>query len=252
MVASLFLVALLLEQVPTHGYARPDVDLLESPATRQYATAFLRDRGLQPTAPVQSAGRPAPPIATSLGALDAALSRIPASTAAIRTGHRRAAEALSQLRALSAAWPAQSPEDYRINLAAVVRALEAAAGRGDDAVLCDTLQAIAEDLEAKLEHCRKSGGKLGGSVLVRVRTIQGSEEAPRWQVFYMAKILEAAASPTPDAFPQLSSPTEEMLVPGRCVMWARNPATLKVGERTVVKVGEGRKELLLDLPVPAR
>jgi hypothetical protein len=49
----------------------------------------------------------------------------------------------------------------------------------------------------------------------------------------------------------LSSPTEETLVPGRYVMWVRDPATARIGERTVVKVGEGRKELLLDLPVPA-
>jgi hypothetical protein len=34
-------------------------------------------------------------------------------------------------------------------------------------------------------------------------------------------------------------------------MWVRNPNTNAVGERTVVKVGEGRKELIVDLPVPA-
>jgi hypothetical protein len=34
-------------------------------------------------------------------------------------------------------------------------------------------------------------------------------------------------------------------------MWARDPVSSRVGERTVVKVGEGKKELVLDLPVPA-
>jgi len=34
-------------------------------------------------------------------------------------------------------------------------------------------------------------------------------------------------------------------------MWVRDPATAQLGERTVVKVGEGKKELLLDLPVPS-
>jgi hypothetical protein len=33
-------------------------------------------------------------------------------------------------------------------------------------------------------------------------------------------------------------------------MWVRDPATARVGERTVVKVGEGKTEMLLDLPVP--
>jgi hypothetical protein len=118
-------------------------------------------------------------------------------------------------------------------------------------VLREALLALADDLEAKLEHCRKSGGRLGGSVLVRVRTVQAGTEAPRWQVFYMPKIFEIAPSATPDLFPQLSSPTEDLLVPGRYLMWVRNPSTNTVGERTVVKVGEGRKELIVDLPVPS-
>ena len=92
---------------------------------------------------------------------------------------------------------------------------------------------------------------LGGSVLVRVRTVQSGEEAGKWQVFYMPRIFEVLPNAVPDLFPQLSSPTEEMIVPGRYLMWVRNPATSKIGERTVVKVGEGRKELVVDLPVPA-
>ena len=41
----------------------------------------------------------------------------------------------------------------------------------------------------------------------------------------MPKVLEAAENASPDLFPQLSSPTEEALVPGRYVMWVRDPAT---------------------------
>jgi hypothetical protein len=66
----------------------------------------------------------------------------------------------------------------------------------------------------------------------------------------MPKVLEADENASPDLFPQLSSPTEEALVPGRYLMWVRDPTTSKLGERTVVKVGEGKKELLLELPVP--
>ena len=114
-----------------------------------------------------------------------------------------------------------------------------------------TIESVADDLEVKLEHCNRSGGKLGGSVTVRVRTVQGSNEIRSWQVFYMPRVFEAAASATPDLFPQLSSPTEDTLVPGRYVMWVRDSASARVGERTLVKVGEGKKELVLDLPVPA-
>ncbi|HEY5619446.1 MAG TPA: hypothetical protein VIK60_16010, partial [Vicinamibacterales bacterium] len=154
-------------------------------------------------------------------------------------------------QALSAKWPADSPDDYRDNLAGAVAALEAALKAGEVEGLAATVQAVAEDLETKLEHCAKSGGRLGGSVTVRVRTLQAGVESKSWQVFYMPRIFEAATNATPDLFPQLSSPTQETLVPGRYVMWVRDPATARLGERTVVKVGEGRMELLLDLSVPA-
>ena len=109
-------------------------------------------------------------------------------------------------------------------------------GNGEN--LAETVEAVAEDLEIKLEHCTKSGGSLGGSVVVRVRTLQGNTERKSWQVFYMPRVFEAASNASPDLFPQLSSPTEETLVPGRYVMWVRDPATAQLGERTVVKVGE--------------
>ena len=222
----------------------------KTPSTRQQVTAFLRERGLQPQ-PAVSSSWSAPAVTASLQSLDALLTKAAPSSAPGRAAHKRATAALAQLRSLSAAWPAQSPEDYRINLAADVTALSSALARGDQQVLRQSLEAVAEDLEAKLEHCQKSGGKLGGSVLVRVRTVQSGQEASKWQVFYMPRIFEVSPNAVPDLFPQLSSPTEEMIVPGRYLMWVRNPSTSKVGERTVVKVGEGRKELVVDLPVPA-
>jgi hypothetical protein len=132
-----------------------------------------------------------------------------------------------------------------------VKALEGALTTGNVDALVATTDSVAEDLEVKLEHCNRSGGKLGGSVIVRVRTVKGSDEIASWQVFYMPRVFEAAPNASPDLFPQLSSPTEDTLVPGRYVMWARDPVSSRVGERTVVKVGEGKKELVLDLPVPS-
>jgi hypothetical protein len=203
----------------------------------------------QAAGPGQTAPSPAP-LVDSLRALKTLLSRIPASTTAIRLDRIRADTFVTQLLDLSAKWPANSPLDYRANLAADVAALEAALNGGNPQRLGATLQAIGDDLEIKLEHCTKSGGKLGGSVVVRVRTVRGSEEIRNWQVFYMPKVLEAAGNTTPDLFPQLSSPTSETIVPGRYAMWLRDPATNAVGARTIVKVGEGKKDLILDLPVP--
>jgi hypothetical protein len=230
---------------------RTVVDWAEpSSSTAKYVVAFLLDRGVSKEPPRRTVPGPSPQVTASLRTLAAVLERIPPASTALRTAQRRANAVLSQLQALSVKWPADSPDDYRDNLARYVTALEDALKIGDVDTLTAMVQSAADDLEAKLEHCTRSGGRLGGSVVVRVRTLQGSTESKSWQVFYMPRIFEAAGSASPDLFPQLSSPTEETLVPGRYVMWVRDPATARLGERTVVKVGEGRKELLLDLPVP--
>jgi hypothetical protein len=226
------------------GWAEP------SPTTAKYVIAFLLDRGISKQPPPTAASPASPQVKASLAMMATTLARVPPASAAVRDAQRRASAALSQLQALSAKWPADSPNDYRENLAGDVAAVQSALAVGTADRLAETLQSVAEDLEVKLEHCQLSGGKLGGSVLVRVRTVAGAQEIRSWQVFYMPRVFEAAATASPDVFPQLSSPTAETLVPGRYVMWVRDPSTSRLGERTVVKVGEGKKELALDLPVP--
>ena len=221
-----------------------------SPETGKHVVLFLLDRGVSRDASRLPARSQVPAVTASLHALELVLSRVPPGSGPMRQDLRRSSSALSQLQVLSASWPAASPEDYRLNLAIEVRSLEAALHRGDIVKLASTVQSVADDLEVKLEHCTRSGGKPGGAVAVRVRTLLGSAEIKSWQVFYLPKVLEAADNASPNVFPQLSSPTEEALVPGRYIMWVRDPATAKLGERTVVKVGEGKKELLLELPVP--
>ena len=212
------------------------------------------NRAGRPTATSTFTPVPAPSIADTLRVLDDLLGKLPtvggAAVGPPELARRRAAAALSELQALSAKWPATVAQDYRANLAAGASALGDTVAAKDPSRLGEMLLAMADDSEAKLEHCRASGGRLGGLVLVRVRTVQAGAEAGRWQVFYMPKILEVSPSATGDLFPQLSSPTEDLLVPGRYLMWVRNPGTGTIGERTVVKVGEGRKELVVDLPVP--
>jgi hypothetical protein len=221
-----------------------------SPSTAKYVVSFLLDRGVSKEAARRDAPVQSPQVKASLLTLGKVLARVPPAPGAVRTAQQRANAALLRLQALSEKWPAESPDDYRDNLAGYVAALEAALEAGDARGLAATVQAVAEDLEVKLEHCMKSGGRLGGAVVVRVRTLDRGAESRSWQVFYMPRVFEASATASPDLFPQLSSPTEDALVPGRYVMWVRDPATARLGERTVVKVGEGRTELLLDLPVP--
>jgi hypothetical protein len=196
----------------------------------------------QPTAPEP------PPIGDTLRGLDAILAKLAIPDTKTAT-LKRAQAAVAELLKLSAKWPPQSPVEYRANLVANLRALEAAAARNWD-VLAPTLESLAEDLEAKLDHCKASGGRLGGTILVRVRTLVGGAEAKAWNVKYLPKALELSQTATADRFPQLSSPTEEPLVPGRYVIWAEDSTGTRRGDRVVVRVGDGRKELMVDLPVP--
>jgi hypothetical protein len=202
------------------------------------------------TAPAQARQGDPPPIRESLRALGGLLAKVPNSSLDLNFAEWRVRVVLSKLETLSTNWPAQSPADYRLNLERSVATLSNALTLPPDQ-LTAVLEAIGDDLEVKLEHCTLSGGKLGGSVVVNVRTLVGGEESRNWQVLYLPRVLAASGVTAADRFPQLSSPTHETLVPGRYVMWARDPATDRVSERTVVKVGEGRGELTLDLALPA-
>lgn len=193
----------------------------------------------------------APPLRQSLQSLSVFLARVPSTRSSLIAATWRARTALTQLQALSTKWPAESPADYRANLDRQVKLFEQALAANDAAQLGAFLEALGDDLEVKLEHCRNSGGRLGGSVTVNVRTVNGSQEMRNWQVFYLPRVLETSGVSAANRFPQLSSPTHETLVPGRYVMWVREASGDRTGERVVVKVGEGRKDLVLDLPVPA-
>lgn len=197
------------------------------------------------------AAQDAPPVRTSLLRLDALLTSLVVQAPAVAAARDRAHGAVRSLLELSTRWPADSPAPYRRSVATLVMTVERTAS-DFPASLSAVLDALADDLGAKLEHCRASGGKLGGAVHVRVRTLRGGQEAPHWQVFYMPKILEVSPGATPDLFPTLSSPTLERLVPGRYLMWAREPSSGLQGDRLVLKVGEGRAELDVELPVPSQ
>ena len=189
------------------------------------------------------------PLKTSLAALSDLLTRVPSTPPTLAFAQFRVKNAVTKLQMLAAHWPAQSPVDYRANLAASVTLLDRAMATQPVDRLTAVLEALGDDLEVKLEHCTKSGGKLGGSVIVSVRTVEGGHESRNWEVLYLPKVFEAMGGVTPDRFPRLSSPTSETLVPGRYVMWVRD-ANNRTSERISVKVGEGKKALPIDLTVP--
>ena len=112
-----------------------------------------------------------------------------------------------------------------------------------------TLQAIAEDLQDKVEHCRRLGIGMGGTILVTVHTRRGAEPVPNHQVRYLLKFFEVVKGAQPGTFPRFSTPTEASLEPGRYWVWAIDPASGRESPRTLVKVA-GARELTIDVPVP--
>jgi hypothetical protein len=156
---------------------------------------------------------------------------------------RKLVEAVQWLRGHAGSTnPGEISRGYLQALAYAAAALEA-----DPTPL--TIEDIADELEAKVDHCEELRIGMGGSVQLRVNTRRGSETVHNWQVFYLLKIYENASGASANAFATLSAPAETRLEPGRYWIWARDPATGRTGERTLFKVA-GRQEFTLDLPVP--
>jgi len=135
-----------------------------------------------------------------------------------------------------------------------IRSLERAADVIGEAVAkrdpaAKALEDVAADLEAKVEHCRKSGVGMGGQVNLVVNTVRSGTTVRDWNVRALLKFYEHVKGAEPRAFLRASSPTAMLVEPGRYWVWALDPGTGRVGQRVLVTVA-GQKELLLDLPVP--
>lgn len=211
-------------------------------------------------APQPSPETAAPPIGDSLRRLAAALGatdgRLPRRMAEwpqrLRQAHERTMAALTVLIGLSNNWPRDTPEDYRRQLSATAGLVDRAIRNEDGAPRLETLiEPLADDLETKLGHCQASGGRLGGLVTVQVRTVRGTREDAAWQVLVLPRIFEDAPGAAPTPFPKLSSPTASRVVPGRYLLWARDPVNGRASERLVLVVGNGQTGLDVDLPVPS-
>jgi hypothetical protein len=108
---------------------------------------------------------------------------------------------------------------------------------------------VAQELEAKVEHCRQLGIGMGGSVQLQVSTRRAAQTVGNWQVFYLLKVYEHVKGASPTVFPSLSTPTHAALEPGRYWLWARDPSTGRTSERALLRV-VGRTQIQIDLPIP--
>lgn len=142
------------------------------------------------------------------------------------------------------------PAEYSTSLQMPLRLLDLALKSSEEGHAFSALQAAADDLHIKAEHCRRSGDGLGGMVTVVIRTRNGDREQRNLQVLYMPKLMEAVKNAQPEQFPKLSSPTSHDLPPGRYLMWTREPQSNMMGARTIVRIGDGNKTAAWDLPAP--
>jgi hypothetical protein len=109
--------------------------------------------------------------------------------------------------------------------------------------------AIADDLEAKVDHCRTLNIGMGGTIAIRVNTRRGDGTVANLQVKYLLKFYESFPNAQPGTFARLSSPTEMPLPPGLYWIWAIDPATGRSSQRTLVRAA-GQRQLVVDVPVP--
>jgi len=215
--------------------------------------AFLRSQGGR-TEPDTTRKKPSliPPTAReTLFNLRDRLQRIPQKLPA-PDARQMSASALADVNFMIRGWTPGSkvPPEYATSLRLSLRLLDFALKSEQEGPAFSALQAAADDLHIKAEHCRKSGVGLGGMVTVMVRTRNGDREQRNLQVLYMPKMMEVVKDAQPDQFPKFSSPTSHVLPPGRYLMWTREPQSNMLGARTIVRIGDGSKTAEWDLPVP--
>jgi hypothetical protein len=170
------------------------------------------------------------------------------------------ADGLKSVEYMRAAWAKvpvatrkATPTD-RLRRALAYDAAVVDAVRGDAATanVAAVIANVRDDLYEKAEHCRLGPTGMATDVAVNIRTWNRDVESPHWQVFYLPKVMEAAADQSVAILPfeTFSNPAVARLSPGRYVVWARKPGTNERSERTTIRVGKGVTELTQDIAVP--
>jgi hypothetical protein len=108
---------------------------------------------------------------------------------------------------------------------------------------------VASELEAKVDHCRKLGIGMGGTVTLRVNTLRAGKPVPNLRVQALLKISERVTNAAPRNSARVSSPADVTLEPGRYWLWAVDETTGAKSQRVLASV-TGQKELLFDLTIP--
>ena len=139
-------------------------------------------------------------------------------------------------------WTANYSRDYFLSLQAMADTLQTTPE-------IQTVKEIAAEMETRRQYCIQNNVGMGGSVKVQVHTRNLRKEVPNWQVYYLLKIFEHNPAAAPGAFLKWSSPTSEIIEPGRYWFWAKDPATNRETDRKLVPLS-GAQAVSVDLFVP--
>jgi hypothetical protein len=113
----------------------------------------------------------------------------------------------------------------------------------------ETLQAVASDLEVKHEHCRRFGLTARQRVSVATKHESGNE-VKGLAVLYVEAFYQFQPSLRAHEFDGFSSPAKADLVPGRYVIWAKQPKRQEHGERKLVRIGNTEQIQQIEVLAP--
>jgi hypothetical protein len=132
---------------------------------------------------------------------------------------------------------------------ATLRRVSAAHANGDTTA-ARTLNAVAEDLRRKKDHCQAMNNGLGGLIDVTVIAWRNQQKQDRtWEVRYMPSLMKYDPNPRYRAFNGFATSTEK-LAPGDYIVWlVRAGAPGNVGP-TVERTASGSAKTTWDVTVP--
>ena len=176
------------------------------------------------------------PLRTALSALASEIAPFTRDPQPLRQAALDATNWVRWLQEATEAWKPASVDDGRPMRVAIERMVLAMRGAPNDAARRDLLPPIENDLEDKVAYCRKHG--LSSTSRVTVVTKRGAvAEVSGLEVLFLEKFLENDPRAVPRQFRGFSSPATDELVPGRYVIWAREPApSRKEGQRKESRV----------------
>jgi hypothetical protein len=152
---------------------------------------------------------------------------------------REAVGAVRWLRSLASRWqPREEGESKGLNdsLQLILTALKFIYWGEHPKIVPLRREVLFDDLIIKSQHCRQMGLTTPAGVEVKTKQ-QGLQEVSGLEVWYLEKFLASDPKAQPHRLNGFSSPIRQGMVPGRYVMWAKDPTKGTNGKKDEFRVG---------------